>query len=176
MILLRQVSSFVDSHRQNVLDTPTVVPAECIEYSKPHCFSSLCTWATSLDTDAVGVPMGMRQKSATHAGGVGRLDKSVRPFEARTLVSDTVSPEKPSCCDISSSSMRLQNERNRGEEGMVFSLGTLWCVEITWYNFHPPNFWPHVSPQPTAICIFLSILCDHESMRRLDSMKNYIGK
>lgn len=42
---------------------PTVVPAECMEYFRPHFFSSRCTDATSLDTDAVGVPSGMRQKS-----------------------------------------------------------------------------------------------------------------
>lgn len=58
-------------------DVPTVVPAECIEYSSPLFFSRRCTSATSLDTDAVGVPRGMRQKSAIHAGGVFKFVKSL---------------------------------------------------------------------------------------------------
>jgi hypothetical protein len=52
------------------VDIPSVVPAECIEYSSPLFFSRRCTAATSLDTLAVGVPSGMMQKSATQAGGV----------------------------------------------------------------------------------------------------------
>lgn len=55
---------------------PRVVPAECIEYSSPLFFRSRCTSATSLDTDAVGVPSGMRQKSAVHMGGVASLLRS----------------------------------------------------------------------------------------------------
>lgn len=57
-------------------DVPTVVPALCIEYSSPDCLSSRWTCATSLDMDAVGVPRGMRQKSAMHAGGVERFVSS----------------------------------------------------------------------------------------------------
>lgn len=57
-------------------DVPTVVPALCIEYSSPDCLRSRWTCATSLDTDAVGVPSGMRQKSAMQAGGVGRFVRS----------------------------------------------------------------------------------------------------
>jgi hypothetical protein len=55
---------------------PTVVPAECIEYVKPLLLRSRCTSATSFDTDAVGVPSGIRQKSATHDGGVARFVRS----------------------------------------------------------------------------------------------------
>lgn len=49
---------------------PTVVPAECIEYFNPLFFNRRCTSATSFDTDAVGVPSGMRQKSAMQEAGV----------------------------------------------------------------------------------------------------------
>lgn len=55
---------------------PRVVPAECIEYSSPLFLRRRCTSATSLDTDAVGVPSGMRQKSAVHMGGVASLLRS----------------------------------------------------------------------------------------------------
>jgi hypothetical protein len=55
---------------------PSVVPAECIEYSSPLFLRSRWTSATSLDTDAVGVPSGMRQKSAVHDGGVASLLRS----------------------------------------------------------------------------------------------------
>jgi hypothetical protein len=55
---------------------PTVVPAECIVYSNPLFLSTRWTCATSLETDAVGVPRGMRQKSAMHAGGVARFVRS----------------------------------------------------------------------------------------------------
>jgi hypothetical protein len=50
---------------------PNVVPAECILYFTPDRFNSLCTAATSFETDAVGVPNGMIQKSAVHDDGVG---------------------------------------------------------------------------------------------------------
>src|SRR5436189_4575962 len=56
---------------------PTVVPAECKVYVKPDFFKSLCTSATSFETDAVGVPNGMRQKSAIHDGGVARSDREI---------------------------------------------------------------------------------------------------
>ena len=55
---------------------PTVVPAECIEYFNPDLFSRRCTSATSFDTDAVGVPIGTRQKSAVQEGGVARVERS----------------------------------------------------------------------------------------------------
>lgn len=42
-------------------------------YFNPDLFNSLCTSATSLDTEAVGVPSGMRQKSAVHDAGVERV-------------------------------------------------------------------------------------------------------
>jgi hypothetical protein len=45
-------------------------------YLIPDFFSNLCTAATSFDTEAVGVPMGMRQKSAVHAEGVGKFKES----------------------------------------------------------------------------------------------------
>lgn len=57
--------------------SPTVVPAECIEYLSPLFLSSRCTSATSLDTEAVGVPRGIRQKSAVHDGGVASDVRSV---------------------------------------------------------------------------------------------------
>lgn len=44
-------------------DTPSVVPAECMWYITPDFWSRRCTAATSFETEAVGVPMGMRQKS-----------------------------------------------------------------------------------------------------------------
>jgi hypothetical protein len=52
---------------------PTVVPAECMPYTNPLFWSNLCTSATSLLTDAVGVPSGIIQKSAMHAGGVASV-------------------------------------------------------------------------------------------------------
>lgn len=45
---------------------PRVVPAECIEYLIPDFLSRRCTEATSLLTEAVGVPMGTRQKSTSN--------------------------------------------------------------------------------------------------------------
>lgn len=50
---------------------------------------SLCTSAICAETEAVGVPMGTRQKSATHFGGVakdivGRMEQEsgcLRDFE-----------------------------------------------------------------------------------------------
>lgn len=44
-------------------DIPNVVPALCMVYLTPLVLSRRWTAATSLDTDADGVPMGMRQKS-----------------------------------------------------------------------------------------------------------------
>lgn len=41
--------------------------------------------------------MGMRQKSATHTGGVARVAKSSILV---VLLSEMVSPVKDSCCDI----------------------------------------------------------------------------
>lgn len=63
------------SENQELIDTvhlPTVVPAECIVYFKPLFFSNLCTSAICADTLAVGVPRGIRQKSAVAFGGVFR--------------------------------------------------------------------------------------------------------
>jgi hypothetical protein len=45
-------------------------------YSNPLFLSTRWTCATSFETDAVGVPSGMRQKSAMHAGGVDRFVRS----------------------------------------------------------------------------------------------------
>ena len=42
---------------------PSVVPALCIVYSTLLFLSRRCTAATSLETEAEGVPIGMRQKS-----------------------------------------------------------------------------------------------------------------
>jgi hypothetical protein len=42
-------------------------------YFTPERFSRRWTAATSLETEAVGVPMGMRQKSAVQEEGVGRV-------------------------------------------------------------------------------------------------------
>jgi hypothetical protein len=64
-----------------------VVPAECILYTNPLFLSSLCTSATSLLTDAVGVPSGMMQKSAIHAGGVERVVGSDMLLEVCVVVS-----------------------------------------------------------------------------------------
>ena len=47
----------------NGRDLPRVVPAECMEYLMPDFLSRRWTWATSWETEAVGVPMGTRQKS-----------------------------------------------------------------------------------------------------------------
>jgi hypothetical protein len=52
---------------------PSVVPAECMLYFTPERLSKRWTAAISLETDAVGVPMGMRQKSAVQEEGVGRV-------------------------------------------------------------------------------------------------------
>ena len=52
---------------------PNVEPAECMLYFNPLFFSSRWTSAICADTEAVGVPSGMRQKSAVHFGGVPRL-------------------------------------------------------------------------------------------------------
>lgn len=64
----------------------------------PDFLSNLCTSATSLETDAVGVPSGMRQKSAMHAGGVGMSTSNeedvVGTFEETVTASDIISPEK----------------------------------------------------------------------------------
>ena len=54
-----------------------MVPAECIEKCSPDFFNNRCTSATSFDTEAVGVPIGTRQKSAVQDGGVVRVDRSV---------------------------------------------------------------------------------------------------
>ena len=51
--------------------SPTVVPAECMWKFKPLAFNTRCTSATSLETLAVGVPSGIRQKSAVQWSGVG---------------------------------------------------------------------------------------------------------
>jgi hypothetical protein len=59
------------------LDVPNVVPALCIVYWILLFLSSRWTAATSLETEAVGVPMGMMQKSvrllfiAIHVCGTG---------------------------------------------------------------------------------------------------------
>ena len=79
MSLLQGTISFQSSManvRMKICSIPTVVPAECIEYSSPLCLRSRWTCATSFDTEAVGVPSGMRQKSAMQAGGVGNLVRS----------------------------------------------------------------------------------------------------
>ena len=61
-----------------------VVPAECIEYLMfGDFFNNRWTSAISLDTEAVGVPMGIRQKSAMQAAGVLR---SVKSMVARVCV------------------------------------------------------------------------------------------
>lgn len=56
---------------------PTVVPAECMLYFNPDFFISLCTSAICADTDAVGVPMGIKQKSAVALAGVERVEISM---------------------------------------------------------------------------------------------------
>jgi hypothetical protein len=67
-------------------DVPTVVPAECIEQFSPLFLRRRWTCATSFETDAVGVPSGIRQKSAVHDGGVGRSVKSSEDAMPRCLV------------------------------------------------------------------------------------------
>ena len=47
-----------------------VVPAECMLYERPEVFINLCTSAIWAETEAVDVPMGIRQKSAVHFCGV----------------------------------------------------------------------------------------------------------
>jgi hypothetical protein len=47
-----------------------------MEYFNPDLFRIRWTSATSFDTEAVGVPIGIRQKSATATGGVDILDRS----------------------------------------------------------------------------------------------------
>jgi hypothetical protein len=59
----------------------TVDPAECSEKLKPDFFSNLWTSAISVETEAVGVPIGMRQKSAMQAAGVLSFDKSTLSFD-----------------------------------------------------------------------------------------------
>ena len=49
--------------KRNLFYAPRVVPALCIVYSTLLFLSRRCTAATSLETEAEGVPMGMRQKS-----------------------------------------------------------------------------------------------------------------
>jgi hypothetical protein len=49
--------------REGTATVPNVVPALCIVYSTLLFFSRRWTAATSLETEAEGVPMGMRQKS-----------------------------------------------------------------------------------------------------------------
>ena len=44
-------------------NAPSVVPALCIVYETLLFLSRRCTAATSLETEAEGVPIGMRQKS-----------------------------------------------------------------------------------------------------------------
>ena len=46
-----------------ISDAPSVVPALCIVYLTLLFLSRRCTAATSPETEAEGVPMGMRQKS-----------------------------------------------------------------------------------------------------------------
>ena len=52
-----------------VSEVPRVVPAECMVYLTPLFLSTRWTSATSFDTEAVGVPIGMRQKSRFPYGG-----------------------------------------------------------------------------------------------------------
>lgn len=47
---------------------PKVVPALCIVYFTLLFLSRRCTAATSRETEAEGVPMGMRQKSVLDGG------------------------------------------------------------------------------------------------------------
>lgn len=54
-----------------------MVPAECMEYFSPLFLSSRCTSATSLDTLAVGVPKGIRQKSFEYFSPVSHQNASV---------------------------------------------------------------------------------------------------
>jgi hypothetical protein len=53
--------------------SPSVVPAECIAYLTPLCLRRRWTAAISAETEAVGVPIGIRQKSAVAFGGVGSV-------------------------------------------------------------------------------------------------------
>src|SRR3954463_6269790 len=64
------MSAYQYFHAATFVNMPKVVPAECIEYFNPDFFISRCTSATSFETDAVGVPIGIRQKSAVHLAGV----------------------------------------------------------------------------------------------------------
>lgn len=46
-------------------------------YLSPDFLSSLWTSAICADTDAVGVPSGIKQKSAVALGGVARVERSM---------------------------------------------------------------------------------------------------
>ena len=76
--------------RLNIVDIPTVVPAECMLYFSPLSLSRRWTSAICCDTEAVGVPRGMRQKSAVHLGGVSRsaIDGMMTRYLVRALVSN----------------------------------------------------------------------------------------
>lgn len=50
----------------------SVVPAECIEYLIPLAASNFCTFAMWWETDAVGVAIGIKQKSAVTCSGTVR--------------------------------------------------------------------------------------------------------
>jgi hypothetical protein len=103
---------------------PTVVPAECIVYSNPLFLSRRCTSATSLETDAVGVPRGMRQKSAMQDGGVWSI---VGSFDA--IVVDRME------LDMVGLVMRVVMDELIGwlvrwrDDDDVMALGDVWDVE-----------------------------------------------
>jgi hypothetical protein len=65
------------------------VPAECILYFNPLFFIRRWTSAISAETEAVGVPIGMRQKSAVHFGGVARSassdDMMIKPIQHQAV-------------------------------------------------------------------------------------------
>ena len=70
---------------------PNVVPAECMLYLTPLFFINRWTSAICFDTLAVGVPIGIRQKSAVHFGGVESVVVSVEGVDILlyyTCVSD----------------------------------------------------------------------------------------
>lgn len=61
-------------------------------YSKPLFFTIRCTSATSFETEAVGVPKGIKQKSARHFFGVAMVSEDL---DSGTLVSAALAIVSP---------------------------------------------------------------------------------
>jgi hypothetical protein len=112
---------------------PSVVPAECIEYFTPETFNNFCTSAISAETDAVGVPIGMRQKSAVHFGGVARVDRSSWVVAAIMSQLNARSEINASEEQVSDASVKCVNSSFPLVQ--VGYGGACWCLEI-WLSKH----------------------------------------